>query len=178
MIVSFLTLTLRKWTDFIFAFASAVTLAIVCLSVNRSSYVSSYLARNVCIMINRQFVLCKFLFLALLLNVCNALVKYHIFPEPDIDRWIYSFRVWDIVDSSSILSMTREFGEAFIYEGFYFLKIFEFSSWTASSAPLRSTFFMSSNVCIRKLIGIIPPLFSLRFRWHIKLSRLARTVFT
>ncbi len=131
-----------KRTDFIFAFASTITLSIRCYAIDWSSNVSFNLARNVCIVVNGQFVLSKFLFLALLLNVCNTLVKYHIFPKTNINRLVCSFWVRDILNSSSFFSVARKFGVTFVDHGFDFLKIFEFSTRTTSSAPFRPTFFI------------------------------------
>ena len=161
----------RAWlyrTYFIFAFAPTVALPVSCLTVNRSSNVSSNLARYVSIVVNCQFVFCKFLFLALLLNMCNALVKYHVFPKPDINWLVSSFWICDIMCSTSFLSVKRKFRVTFVDHRFNFLKIFEFSSRTTSSAPFWSTFYMSESVCIDKLICISPPLLSLDFRWRIK----------
>ena len=161
-----------KRTDFIFAFASAVTLSIRYYAIDWSSNISSNLARNVCIVVNGQFVFCKFLFLALLLNVCNTLVKYHVFPKPNINRLVCSVWVRNIVDSSSFLTVTRKFGVTFVDHGFDFLKIFEFPSRTTSSATFRSTFFMRNSVCIDELICFIPSHLSLNFGCRIKLSSL------
>lgn len=110
-----------KRTDFIFAFASAVTLSIRYYAIDWSSNISSNLARNVCIVVNGQFVFCKFLFLALLLNMCNTLVKYHVFPKPNINRLVCSVWVRNIVDSSPFLTVTRKFGVTFVDHGFDFL---------------------------------------------------------
>lgn len=110
-----------KRTDFIFAFASAVTLSIRYYAIDWSSNISSNLARNVCIVVNGQFVFCKFLFLALFLNVCNTLVKYHVFPKPNINRLVCSVLVRNIVDSSPFLTVTRKFGVTFVDHGFDFL---------------------------------------------------------
>ncbi len=70
----------REWADLIFAFAPTVTFSVSCLPVNRPSYVRSDFAWDICIMVNSQFVFYKFLFLALLLHMCNALVKNHVLP--------------------------------------------------------------------------------------------------
>lgn len=123
-------------------------------------------------MINGQFILCKFLFLTLLLNVCNTLVKNHIFPEAYINRLFCSIWICNIVNCASFLSVARKFGVTFVDHGFDFLKIFEFPSRTTSSATFRSTFFMRNSVCIDELICFIPSHLSLNFGCRIKLSSL------
>lgn len=120
-------------------------------------------------MINGQFFFCKFLFLSLLFNMCNALVKYHIFPKPYIYGLVFSIRVSDILKSTSIFTVTRKFGVTFVYHCFDFFKIFEFPSRTTT---FRSTFFRIKCFCIGKLICIDPSLLPLDFRCLIKLGSL------